>query len=94
MNEEYIKTYIKDFNYNVTKNVTSTILAHELSQHTTQIDQDMSELPVEITKKLSATTLESPTWHTDIQKGNTSLPTITPIEEYYRFSIGNQQNSR
>ena len=45
-----------------------------------EIDQDMSELPVEITNKLSKTPLESPTWHTDVQKGNTSPPTITPIE--------------
>ena len=37
----------------------------------------MSELPVEITNKLSKTPMESPTWHTDVQKGNTSPPTIT-----------------
>ena len=40
----------------------------------------MSELPVEITNKLSKTPMESPTWHTDVQKGNTSPPTITAIE--------------
>ena len=40
----------------------------------------MSELPVDIMNKLSKTPLKSQTWHTDVQKGNTSPLTITPIE--------------
>ena len=33
-----------------------------------------------MTNKLSKTPLKSQIWHTDVQKGNTSPPTITPIE--------------
>ena len=39
----------------------------------------MSELPVDIMNKLSKTPLKSLTWHTDVQKGNRSPPTITTI---------------
>ena len=40
----------------------------------------MSEVPVEITNKLTKTLLENPTWHADVDKRNTSPPTITPLE--------------
>ena len=63
------------------KNVTSNISVHESSQNTMDIDKDMSESPVEITNKLSKTPLENPTWHSDVEKGNTSPPTITPVEK-------------
>ena len=41
----------------------------------------MSEVPVEITNKLSRTPLENATWYSDVEKGNTTPPTITPVEE-------------
>ena len=46
-----------------------------------QIDKDTSEVPVEITKKLSTTPLENATWHSDVEKGYTTPPTITPVEK-------------
>ena len=46
-----------------------------------QIDKDTSEVPVEIKKKLSTTPLENETWHSDVEKGYTTPPTITPVEK-------------
>ena len=46
-----------------------------------EIDKDISEVPVEITNKLSKTLLENATWHTDVEKGYTTAPTITPVEK-------------
>ena len=46
-----------------------------------QIDKNTSEVPVEITKKLSTTPLENATWHSDTEKGHTTPPTITPVEK-------------
>ena len=46
-----------------------------------QIDKDTSEVPVEMTKKLSTTPLENATWHSDVEKGYTTPPTITPVEK-------------
>ena len=46
-----------------------------------EIDKDISEVPVEITNKLSKTPLENATWHADFEKGYTAVPTITPVEK-------------
>ena len=46
-----------------------------------EIDKDISEVPVEITNKLSKTPLENATWHEDVEKGYTTPPTITPVEK-------------
>ena len=46
-----------------------------------EIDKDISEVPVEITKKLSKIPLENATWHADVKKGYTTPPTITPVEK-------------
>ena len=46
-----------------------------------EIDKDISEVPVEITNKLSKTPLENATWHSDVEKGYTTPPTITPVEK-------------
>ena len=40
-----------------------------------EIGTDRSEVPVEITNKLSTTPLENATWHEDLEKG------YTPVEE-------------
>ena len=40
-----------------------------------EIGTDRSEVPVEITNKLSTTPLENATWHEDVEKG------YTPVEE-------------
>ena len=46
-----------------------------------EIDKHISEVPVEITNKLSKTSLENATWHADFEKGYTTAPTITPVEK-------------
>ena len=46
-----------------------------------EIDKHISEVPVEITNKLSKTPLENATWHADFEKGYTTAPTITPVEK-------------
>ena len=46
-----------------------------------EIEKDISEVPVEITNKLSKTPLENATWHSDFEKGYTTAPTITPVEK-------------
>ena len=42
-----------------------------------QTDEATSEVPVEITDKLSHTPLENATWHQDVEKESTTPPTIS-----------------
>ena len=72
MNEEYIKTYIKEFQCNITKTVTCNISVSKSSQCTMAVDKDVLDVPVEIGKKLSRTSLESATWHTDVDNQYTT----------------------
>ena len=53
MHEEYIKNIYKRISLQYHKNVTYKILVHESSQHTMEIDQDMSELPAEKNKQVN-----------------------------------------
>ena len=52
-----------------------------------EIDKDLSEVPVEITNKLSKTPLKNATWHSDFEKGYTTAPTITPVEKTRDVSL-------
>ena len=69
------------------KNVTSNISVHESSQNTMEIDKAISEVPVEITNKLSKMPLENATWYSDFEKGYTTAPTITPVEKTTDVSL-------
>ena len=68
MDKEYIKTYIKKFHCNITKTVTCNISVSESSQCMMEVDKEVLDVPVEIGRKLSRTSLENSTWHTDVDK--------------------------
>ena len=52
-----------------------------------EIDKAISEVPVEITNKLSKMPLENATWHSDFEKGYTNPPAIIPVEKTTDVSL-------
>ena len=44
----------------------------ESSGCTTLVSPQVSDVPADIVRKLSATSYENPTWHTDVDKQHTS----------------------
>ena len=54
------------------KMITCNISVSESSGCITPVNQQVSELPADIEKKLSMTSYENPSWHTDADKQHTS----------------------
>ena len=54
------------------KTVTCNISVSQSSGCTIQIGPEVSDVPLDIARKLSTTSFENPTWHTDVDKQYTS----------------------
>ena len=54
------------------KTVTCNISVSESSQCTMEVQPEVSDVPIDIGTKLSATLLENPSWHIDVDKQYTS----------------------
>ena len=57
---------IKKISLQYEKTATCNILVSESSGCTTQVSPEVSDVPAEIARKLSTTSYENPTWHTDV----------------------------
>ena len=65
------------------KTVTCNISVSESSQCTMEVDKDVFDVPVEIGKKLSRTSLENATRHTDVDKQYTIAISCNISETQY-----------
>ena len=65
------------------KTVTCNISVNESSQCTMEVDKDVLDVPVEIGKKLSRTSLENSMWHTDVDKQYTTAISCNISETQY-----------
>ena len=78
-NHKYELLWVKNIYINIQKislkyekTVTHNISVSESSGCTTQVSLEVSDGPAEIARKLSTTSFENPTWHTDVDKQHTS----------------------
>ena len=65
------------------KTVTCNISVSESSRCTMEVDKDVLDVPIEIGKKLSRTSLENSTWHTDVDKQYTTAISCNISETQY-----------
>ena len=65
------------------KTVTCNISVSESSQCTMEFHPEVSDVPVDIGTKLSITSLENPTWHTDVDKQYTSAMSCNISQSQY-----------
>ena len=65
------------------KTVTCNISVCTLSECTIEVDKDVLHVPVEIGKKLSRTSLDNATWHTDVDKQYTTTISCNISETQY-----------
>ena len=54
------------------KTLTFNISVSESSQCMMEVDKEVLDVPVDIGRKLSRTSLENPTWHMDVDKQYTT----------------------
>ena len=67
------------------KTVTCNISVSKSSPCTMEVDKDVLDVPIEIGKKLSRTSLENSTWHTDVDKQYTTAMSHNISETQYFY---------